>query len=59
MAAAVMASFMRFIDSSVTCIALPAFRLSPGGTLAQVQWVSGAYLLTLTAAMMGRRRGGG
>ena len=52
MAAAVMASSMGFIDSSVTAIALPAIRASLGGTLAQAQWVSGAYLLTLSALIL-------
>lgn len=52
MAAAVMASSMGFIDSSVTSIALPAIRLSLGGTLAQAQWVSGAYLLTLSSLIL-------
>ena len=52
MAAAVLASSMGFIDSSVTAIALPAMRASLGGTLAQAQWVSGAYLLTLSALIL-------
>ena len=52
MAAAVMASSMGFIDSSVTAIALPAMRASLGGTLAQAQWVSGAYLLTLSSLIL-------
>lgn len=51
-AAAVMASSMGFIDNSVTAIALPAIRASLGGTLAQAQWVSGAYLLTLSSLIL-------
>ncbi|MEI6098768.1 MAG: MFS transporter [Alphaproteobacteria bacterium] len=51
-AAAVLASSMGFIDSSVTAIALPAIRASLGGTLEQAQWVSGAYLLTLSALIL-------
>ena len=50
--AAVLASAMGFIDSSVTAIALPAIRASLGGTLAQAQWVSGAYFLTLSALIL-------
>ncbi|MEO8241206.1 MAG: MFS transporter [bacterium] len=52
MAAAVLASSMGFIDSSVTSIALPAIRLSLGGSLAAAQWVSGAYLLTLSSLIL-------
>lgn len=51
-AAAVLASSMGFIDSSVTSIALPAIRSSLGGTLAQAQWVAGAYLLTLSSLIL-------
>jgi hypothetical protein len=43
LAAAVMASAMGFIDSSVTAIALPAIRASLGGTLATAQWVQGVF----------------
>ena len=52
MAAAVMASSMGFIDSSVTAIATPAIRASLGGTLAQAGWVAGAYLLTLSSLIL-------
>jgi len=52
MAAAVMASSMGFIDSSVTAIALPAIRASLGGSLAAATWVAGAYLLTLSALIL-------
>jgi len=52
MAAAVMASSMGFIDGSVTSIALPAIRATLGGSLAQAQWVSGSYLLTLSALIL-------
>jgi EmrB/QacA subfamily drug resistance transporter len=47
-----MASSMGFIDSSVTAIALPAIRTSLGGSLAAAQWVTGAYLLTLSSLIL-------
>ena len=50
--AAVLASAMGFIDSSVTAIALPDIRASLGGTLAAAQWVSGAYFLTLSSLIL-------
>lgn len=43
---------MGFIDSSVTAVALPAMRASLGATLEQAQWISGAYLLTLSALVL-------
>lgn len=52
MVAAVLASSMGFIDSSVTAIALPAIRASLGGSLAAAAWVAGAYLLTLSALIL-------
>ena len=52
LAAAVMASAMGFIDSSVTAIALPAIRASLGGTLATAQWVQAGYLLAVTALVL-------
>jgi MFS family permease len=52
MAAAVMASSMGFIDSSVTAIALPAIRASLGGSLEAGAWVAGAYLLTLSSLIL-------
>ena len=50
--AAVLASSMGFIDSSVTAIALPAIRASLVASLEQAQWISGAYLLTLSALVL-------
>jgi len=50
--AAVLASSMGFIDSSVTAVALPAIRESLGATLGQAQWVGAAYLLTLTSLVL-------
>src|SRR3954470_18305841 len=50
--AAILASAMGFIDGSVTSIATPAIRLSIGATLADAQWVSNAYLLTLSSLLL-------
>lgn len=52
LAAAVLASSMGFIDSSVTALALPAIRASLGATQAQAEWVGAAYLLTLSATIL-------
>ena len=52
LAAAVMASAMGFIDSSVTAIALPAIRASLGGTLATAEWVQAGYLLAVTSLVL-------
>ena len=43
---------MGFIDSSVTAIALPAIRTSLGGSLVAAQWLTGAYLLTLSSVIL-------
>jgi EmrB/QacA subfamily drug resistance transporter len=50
--AAVLASSMGFIDSSVTAIAMPAMRSALQATLAQAQWINAAYLLTLSALVL-------
>jgi len=50
--AAILASAMGFIDGSVTSIATPAIRASIGATLADAQWVSNAYLLTLSSLLL-------
>lgn len=52
LAAAVLASAMGFIDSSVTAIALPAIRHTLGGSLAAAEWVQGGYLLVLSALVL-------
>ncbi|MGL6208479.1 MAG: MFS transporter [Paracoccaceae bacterium] len=52
MAAAVLASAMGFIDSSVTAVAVPVIRVSLEASLAEAQWFSGAYLLTLSALVL-------
>jgi EmrB/QacA subfamily drug resistance transporter len=50
--AAILASAMGFIDGTVTSIATPAIRATIGATLADAQWVSNAYLLTLSSLML-------
>ncbi|WP_103256191.1 MFS transporter [Tabrizicola aquatica] len=50
--AAILASSMGFIDSSVTAIAMPAMRTALGATLAQAQWINAAYLLALSALVL-------
>lgn len=50
--AAIVASSMGFIDGSVISIVTPAIRASLGASLADVQWVSNAYLLTLSSLLL-------
>lgn len=50
--AAILASSMGFIDSSVTSIALPAMRSALGATLVQAQWMNASYLLALSALVL-------
>lgn len=50
--AAILASAMGFIDGSVVSIAMPAIRENLGASLADAQWVSNAYLLTLAALIL-------
>ncbi len=50
--AAILASAMGFIDGSVLAIAIPAIREGLDASLAQAQWVSNAYLLTLSALIL-------
>jgi EmrB/QacA subfamily drug resistance transporter len=50
--AAILASAMGFIDGTVTSIATPAIRASIGASLADAQWVSNAYLLTLSSLLL-------
>lgn len=50
--AAVLATSLGFIDGTVVAIALPAIRESLGATLPQAQWVSNAYMLTLSALVL-------
>jgi MFS family permease len=50
--AAIVASSMGFIDGSVISIVTPAIRASLGASLADAQWVSNAYLLTLSSLLL-------
>lgn len=50
--AAILASSLGFIDGSIVAIALPAMRMSLGATLVEAQWVSNAYMLTLSALIL-------
>lgn len=49
---AVLASSMGFIDSSVTAVAVPVIRASLSASLAQTQWLSATYLLTLSSLVL-------
>ena len=50
--AAILASSMGFIDGSVLSIATPAIRADLGASLADVQWVSNAYMLFLSSLLL-------
>lgn len=50
--AAILASSMGFIDSSVTSIAMPAMRTALGASLSQAQWINAAYLLALSSLIL-------
>jgi len=50
--AAILASSMAFIDGSVLSIATPAIRADLGASLADVQWVSNAYMLFLASLLL-------
>ena len=50
--AAILASALGFIDGSVVSIAIPAIRADLGAMLADAQWVSNAYALTLSALIL-------
>jgi EmrB/QacA subfamily drug resistance transporter len=50
--ASILASSLGFIDGTVVSIAMPAIRSDLSASLIQVQWVSGAYLLMLSALLM-------
>ncbi|WP_298262123.1 MFS transporter [uncultured Litoreibacter sp.] len=52
LAAAILASALGFIDGSIVAIALPAMRMSLGATLVEAQWVSNAYMLSLSALIL-------
>jgi EmrB/QacA subfamily drug resistance transporter len=50
--AAVLGTSVVFLDASVTSVALPAIRSDLGGGLAGQQWVTNAYLLTLSSLLL-------
>lgn len=52
LAAAILASALGFIDGSIVAIAIPAIRANIGATLADAQWISNAYALTLSALIL-------
>lgn len=50
--AAILASALGFIDGSILAIAMPAIRVNLGASLAEAQWISNAYALTLSALIL-------
>jgi EmrB/QacA subfamily drug resistance transporter len=50
--AAVLGTSVVFLDATVTSVALPAIRNDLGGGLAGQQWVTNAYLLTLSSLLL-------
>lgn len=50
--AAILASALGFIDGSVVSIAMPAIRADLGASLAEAQWISNGYALTLSALIL-------
>jgi EmrB/QacA subfamily drug resistance transporter len=50
--AAVLGTSVVFLDATVTSVALPAIRGDLGGGLAGQQWVTNAYLLTLSSLLL-------
>ncbi|MFN4201650.1 MAG: MFS transporter [Tabrizicola sp.] len=50
--AAILASSMGFIDSSVTSIAMPAMRAALAASLTEAQWINAGYLLTLSSLVL-------
>ncbi len=50
--AAILASALGFIDGSVVAIATPAMRADLGAGLAEAQWISNGYALTLSALIL-------
>ncbi|TGT78278.1 DHA2 family efflux MFS transporter permease subunit [bacterium M00.F.Ca.ET.159.01.1.1] len=50
--AAILASALGFIDGSILAIAMPALRVDLGASLAEAQWISNAYALTLSALIL-------
>lgn len=52
LAACILASSMAFIDGSALTVALPALRDDFGASLATVQWIVNAYILSLAAFVL-------
>jgi EmrB/QacA subfamily drug resistance transporter len=50
--AAILGSFVAFLDGSVVNVALPAIRRSLGGGITAQQWIVDAYLLTLGSLIL-------
>lgn len=50
--AAILASSLGFIDSTVVPIAIPAIRADIGASLTQTQWISSSYLLMVASLVM-------
>ncbi|QKC94820.1 MFS transporter [Mesorhizobium sp. NZP2298] len=50
--AAILASALGFIDGSILAIAMPAIRADLGASLAEAQWISNGYALTLSALIL-------
>ncbi|HEY8318853.1 MAG TPA: MFS transporter [Amnibacterium sp.] len=50
--AAILASFVSFLDGSIVTIALPAIARDVGGGVVTQQWVIDAYLLTVSALIL-------
>src|SRR5512135_1286385 len=50
--AAILGSFVAFLDMSVVNVALPAIRASLGGGIATQQWIVDAYLLTVSSLIL-------
>ncbi len=55
LAISILASFVAFLDGSVTGVALPAISHEFGGGLLIQQWVNDAYLITLGTLILARR----
>jgi len=50
--AAILGSFVAFLDMSVVNVALPAIRRSLGGGISAQQWIVDAYLLSLSSLIL-------
>lgn len=47
-----LASALGFIDGTIVSIAIPAMRETLGASLSEAQWISNAYMLTLSALIL-------